>query len=630
MQPTYRSLLQVFGAPARYTVPLFQRPYVWNRETEWEPLWDDISNLADRVLIADPNKPIAGHFLGTVVLEQAQTLTGSIGRREIIDGQQRLTTLQILLTAAQHALRRLEAVAAGQADEASVKATSLAARQIAILTANTAYFEEEEKYKVWPTNDDREAFREVMDATEPDVLIKQANRMAEAYRFFLGAVGAWLAHSTHAAARPTSLAAALQNHLRLIVLDLDDSDEPQAIFETLNAHGTPLLPADLIKNWLLWEAARQNLTNIEELYQTWWRAFDRDPIYWRTNVGTGHAARPRVDTFLQNWLTRRTGDAVAAKHLYDRFIQHVAPRQPDGPSSTCCDIPALMADIYHDGLRYREIEEPVGSTRFHIFLRRLASIDIVVFHPVLLALMGRTGSDTADRDAAAIALESYLVRRIVCWEQTRGYNDVMRSLLLAIKALDPMAPAAPAITKALAEQSAEAYRWPDDGKFRGSWVANRFYGQGGYRRARLLMILQALEEHYQREGVKGEPIVSFDFSGLEIEHILPQQWEQNWPLPSGDTAVADRERRLHAIGNLTLVTGKLNPSLSNAAWLDGPDDKRGKRSALDEHSKLQLNARLVKKWPIAWNEAMVDERASILFEAARQIWPPPSAIGTAA
>src|SRR5271167_2701789 len=112
MQPTYRSLLQVFGAPARYTVPLFQRPYVWNRETEWEPLWDDISNLADRVLTAEPSKPIAGHFLGTVVLEQAKTLTGSIGRREIIDGQQRLTTLQILLTAAQHALRRLELVAA--------------------------------------------------------------------------------------------------------------------------------------------------------------------------------------------------------------------------------------------------------------------------------------------------------------------------------------------------------------------------------------------------------------------------------------------------------------------------------------------------------------------------------------
>ena len=86
-------------------------------------------------------------------------------------------------------------------------------------------------------------------------------------------------------------------------------------------------------------------------------------------------------------------------------------------------------------------------------------------------------------------------------------------------------------------------------------------------------MLQALEEYYQREGIKAEPIVSFDFSELEIEHIMPQQWERHWPLPSGRSARIDRERRLHGIGNLTLVTGKLNPSLSNAAWLDAPGER---------------------------------------------------------
>lgn len=528
MQPTYLSLVQIFGMPTRYTVPLFQRPYVWNKEEQWEPLWDDISHLADRVLAAEPGKPVAGHFLGTVVLEQSMTPSGTIGCREIIDGQQRLTTLQIVLKAAEHALIEATTAAEQAGDEPSAKSARVAARQLAILTGNTAYADDEERYKVWPTNDDRAAFREVMDAQGADALATAKPRMADAYRYFHDSARIWLGQGSQAGTRASAFAAALQTHLRLIVLDLEDSDEPQAIFETLNAHGTPLLPADLIKNWLLWEASNQKLAKIEELYQTWWRPFDRKPDYWRAKVGTGHAARPRVDMFLQNWLTRRTGDPVAVKHLYNRFLQHVAPRQID-PAPPPCPIPALMADIHDDARRYREIETPPGTTRFDTFLRRLAAMDIVVFHPVLLAMMGRPGSDQADRDAAAVTLESYLVRRIVCWEQTRGYGEVMRGLLTAIGGVDPNLPVAPVLAATLGGYGAGASRWPDDKRFRSSWASNRFYG--GYRRSRVLMILQAIEEYYLREGTKGEPIVTFDFSNLEIEHVLPQKWEQHWPLP---------------------------------------------------------------------------------------------------
>ena len=336
MQPRYLPLVQIFGAPARYTVPLFQRPYVWNKEEQWEPLWDDISHLADRVLAAGPGTAVAGHFLGTVVLEQTMTPAGTIGCREIIDGQQRLTTLQILLKAAEHVLATVKATANAQADEAGAKAADVAARQVGILTANAAYSEDEEKYKVWPTNDDRAAFRLVMDAVGSQTLASDPSRMAETYRYFHGTILSWIGQGPHTGARATALAGALQSHIKLIVLDLDDSDEPQAIFETLNAHGTPLLPSDLIKNWLLWEASRQKLGHVEKLYQTWWRGFDADPQYWRAKIGTGHAARPRIDTFLQNWLTRRTGDLVPPKHLYARFLAHVST--PEMP----VDIPALM------------------------------------------------------------------------------------------------------------------------------------------------------------------------------------------------------------------------------------------------------------------------------------------------
>jgi hypothetical protein len=628
MQPNYVPLVQLFGAPARYTVPLFQRPYVWEKDEQWEPLWIDIVELADRVLATANGDKVAGHFLGTVVLEQAISPTDSIARREIIDGQQRLTTLQVVLKACEHALSKVAAQAEAAGRQESGKAAKIAAKQLSILTFNAAFADEEEKFKIWPTNDDRAAFSEVMNAWTPDELQGKTTRLAEAYQFFFDSAYKWLGGGQHEERRSAALASALQKHLRLIVLDLDDTDEPQAIFETLNAQGVPLLPADLIKNWLLWEAGRQKIANTRALYENYWLPFDADPAYWRVRIGTGHAARPRVDTFLQNWLTRRTIDVIPVKHLYDRFRRFAAPYEADGKPPIACDLPALMADIHGDGKRYREIDEPTGQSRFHTFLRRLAMIDIAVFHPLLLMLMGRPGSDQADRDAAAEALESYLVRRIVCWEQTRAYALVMLDLLKAISALDPSVPAAPTLIDWLATKPPEAYRWPDDAKFQRSWTNNKFYG--GYRRSRVLMILQALEEHYLRAGTKGEPIVSVDYSSLEIEHILPQEWKHHWPLPEGDKAREERDDRINRIGNLTLISGKLNKGLSNAAWRYADEGKKGKRDGLDDHSKLQLNARLLKKHPTAWTEASIDARGEELFEAARLIWPAAPASGAPA
>ena len=113
-----------------------------------------------------------------------------------------------------------------------------------------------------------------------------------------------------------------------------------------------------------------------QLYADFWQFFDKETDYWRTKIGTGHAARPRVDTFLQNWLTRRTGEAVLVNHLYAQFVEHVAPKQlasGDTPLQPC-DVPELMADIRADSSRFRIIEAAFGPTRFATFLRRLKAM----------------------------------------------------------------------------------------------------------------------------------------------------------------------------------------------------------------------------------------------------------------
>lgn len=618
MQPQYISLAMIFGPQARYTVPLFQRPYVWTRADQWEPLWDDIQALAERILRTERDVPVAGHFLGTAVLEQANTSTGSLPRREIIDGQQRLTTLQLLLKAAEHALQCLRD---GVDDDGAKKPFDVASRQIGALTSNPAFSDDVEKYKVWPTNQDRLSYQAVMDA-ELSSAPRSGSRMAEAYGYFFDQITTWLA-ATPADGRAGALASALKDNLRLIVLDLDDADEPQAIFETLNAHGTPLLPADLIKNWLIWEGTAQKL-NAADLYEKFWRPFDEDAPYWRASVGTGHAARARIDTFLQNWLTRRTRKAVPPKHLYDFFLRHVGAR-PQAVGGERCDVEALMANIKADAERFRRIDKAEGATRFDVFLRRLKVFDFVVFQPVLMELLGRPGSYAADLDQIGEALESWLLRRMIVGEETRGYGTFALALLDAIAALEDSQPAAPAVVEQLVSPKGG---FPDDAAFERSWAAKPFYGY--FRRDRVLMILRAIEERHLTSTSLAEPIVAFNYDKLQVEHIMPQAWEAHWPLPEGVERVT-RDSRVHAIGNLTLVSEKLNPSLSNAPWQDRlveGKSLRGKRSGLGDHSKLYMNQLIVTGHPESWDEEAIDGRARNLFESARKIWPHPMFLGS--
>lgn len=134
------------------------------------------------------------------------------------------------------------------------------------------------------------------------------------------------------------------------------------------------------------------------------------------------------------------------------------------------------------------------------------------------------------------------------------------------------------------------------------------------------MILRAIEERYQREGTKSEPVLHFNFDQLEIEHIMPQAWEAHWPLDESVTTREDRNWWLHGIGNLTLISGSLNKELSHGPWI-AADDQPSKRAGLKLHSKLDLNARLLKDHLDRWDEAAMKVRAATLFKTARIIWP---------
>jgi len=610
MQTSYSTISDIFGLPRRYTVPLFQRPYVWTQKAQWEPLWADVSRLADAAR-AGVNPP--PHFLGSIVLEKVQTQSYP-ERRDVIDGQQRLTTLQLLLKAAHDSFAGI-----GENQRALQLTSMLQNHAIGAV-------EEEQTFKVLPTNVDRAAYRRVMQAASPADLNGVHGLLSDAYRYFHAQITAWLAaHAPAPGQARDALFVTLNQRLKCVVLDLDQTDEAQVIFETLNARGTPLLPADLVKNWLLREVERRGLHgNIEQLYTSTWQAFDDEHAYWRREAGRGHAARARIDTYLANYLTLHVRRPVPATHLYAEFLdlqarEDGAANASGGGSAT--NPVARLQDLRKHAAGFRRVDEADEPGRVGTFLRRLRAMDVTSLTPFFLWLFARPGTDDSDAATVVEALESFLVRRMVCDLDTRAYTTFFVDLLAAASQTLDADPAAPAVRQFLGRSQAEGARWPGDAEFTKAWMSEPLYKR--LTRPRLRMILLAIEARLHSQFSEA---VTLTDDKLQIEHVMPQSWEDHWPLPADQDAGHAKDRRqalLHTIGNLTLVTKKLNPSLSNAPWLAASPGGKSKRAGLHGHSILRLNHELVHSNENAWDEDRIEARSLRLLQHAIAVWRAP-------
>lgn len=599
MQAGTLTVGKLFKQDRRLIVPLFQRPYVWNQENQWEPLWDDIRAVADRLL---QNVEVKPHFVGAVVLDQAPKPTGFLESRLVIDGQQRLTTLQLILEAFADCCESLV--------EGGTEELTNYTRALRKLTRNDDVFKEETdgEYKVWPTNADQLTFRLVMACSCPDELVgrikaaaKEApvnGRLGDGYRFFHSAISQWLDDQANVEEAASALFRTLNDYIRVVVIDLESDDDAQLIFETLNARGTPLLPADLVKNDLLHRALAEH-EDVESLYKQYWGTFDDNDDYWRAELGTGHAKRARVDTFLQHFLAMRTRSEVATAHLYSDYRRYM--KHSSRPTREHLDDLCQHANVYRS-FDHMPAQSPEGGV-FTLF----QTMGITSAYPFLLALFSREDLSRPDLLAVLDHLSSFMVRRLVCHLSTRGYATFFINLLDAV--IDE-ADLPTAVYSYLASGSAEATRWPRDAEFEAAWMSYQVYGV--IRQDRVRLILETLENALR--SAKTENLIFGQ--KLTIEHLMPQKWQDNYPLPADKDVIEarlEREHLLHTFGNLTLLTEALNPSVSNGAW-------GAKRDQILKHSALALNRDL----PQTWDEAAIIARAGLMLDTAKDVWRQPS------
>ena len=567
MKATQKKLLDLLKGPKQFVVPIYQRTYSWTAR-QCDQLWRDVERVA-----ADDSTPT--HFVGSVVYIEG----GLHGAAEevpqflIIDGQQRLTTVSLLLAALADAFEKLG------------EAAPLAPNKMRNYYLANADEEGELRHKLRLTRGDHATLTKLLDGKPlPD---RPSRRLVENHRLFADRLAA-------PDADPVLIYRGLQ---KLVVVDLvleRDYDDPQLIFESLNSTGLDLTQADLIRNYVLMglPPARQ-----ERLYDDHWFPMEQ---------GFGRDAYAELfDRFMRDFLTLKSETRAIPniRGVHDAFKAH-ARASTEGTD-------ALVAEVH----RYSKLfaRAALGRETDPALKRAFADINALkvdVAYPFLLELLDdREAGKLSAADLLAILrlVEAYVFRRAACDIPTNTLNKTFAAFS---KGLDKSRYLDAARAKFLRLRGST--RFPGDEEFRLKLAAKDVYNLRG--RAYLLSKLE-------NDGRK-EPVPTDDYT---IEHVIPQNptLPKAWRDMLGPDWEAVRGRHLHTLGNLTL-TG-YNSELS-----DRPFAKKRDMPGGFADSPLRLNASLRKLEQ--FGEAELTARAAGLIESAVKVWPvptlPPGALET--
>lgn len=545
--------------------------------------------------LLDPHSP-ATHFLGAVVVQAQDNQTGNLPGRNVIDGQQRLTTLQLLMDAAGSVLEE------GGLDMLS--------GQLDVLTHNLELYVTggDTRLKLRHTNRDQSAFDEVMNAEPPvnhDALKHSGSLVVRAHRFFVASVSDWLGDQTDPAypARAATLVQVLTRGLQLVVIDLQAQENSQKIFETLNARGTPLTAADLVKNFVFQRLEAEGVDTRRAYAEDW--SFESK--FWDTEIGVGRYNVSRSSLFLNQWLVARLGEEIGPKSTFARF-KHYVDHECGQKMSELLPLIKEQADVYQQWtLAAAEKDRALTATEMAVY--RMSAAGVEVLKPVLLWLHDPELEIPTDVATEVIAAtESWVVRRQLLRLNSGDLGRVVTDLIRTHRSSPPETLAERVRAHLTRLASASTY-WPGDDEIRAGLLTENAYRR--FPRGRLRMLLEAVEDSL-RIAYKYPPVPR---RGYPIEHVLPQKWEQHWAVEELEDQL-NRGAHVHRLGNLTLLTESLNSSVSNGPWAH-------KRDKIARYDVFLMNRHFQRPATEIWDEDRIDARTQTMIDALLATWPVP-------
>ncbi|WES64626.1 DUF262 and DUF1524 domain-containing protein [Microbacter sp. GSS18] len=562
MKAVDANLLDLLKVTSQFEVPIYQRAYAWG-EDECDQLWRDI-------LQAGASDELGAHFTGSVVyVEKAAGTSTNQAPNLIIDGQQRVTTLTLILAALVHRLDREPA-------DRQEPLEGFSPEEIRVSYLVNRFKSDDRRYRLLLSQGDREALMAVLDE-RPDV--RRVGRVWENYDFFVSKI----------ADKKLNLAALCAGLAKLTVVDVRlqlGVDHPQLVFEAMNSTGKKLSQADLIRNFVLMDLPPDHQSH---LYRNYWRPMELD--FGRSGQDS------RFDDFVRHYLTVMTGSIPRLADVYDAFKEHARARAQEGQS-----IDELVIELRDYSVRYGAIALGMET---HPGLKSafadLAQIRADVVYPFLLEAY-------TDRDLGVLSADelleivrlvaSYVFRRAVVGLATNSLNTTFQTFSRAVRK-DAYVESVKAHFLKM-----QGYRvFPKDSDFEESLRSIDLY-----HFKRRSYFLRLLENHGRKEHVSIEEYT--------IEHILPQNphLRAEWRQDLGPEWTEVQAKYLHTLGNLTL-TGY------NSEYSDRPFSEKRDMEGGFRDSPLRLNRGLGQL--TTWNASAIEERARALAGEAIAIWSRP-------
>lgn len=609
----------------QWVIPVYQRHYAWEtREDKQIPtLWDDLRARAEEKLDGEDVKP---HFVGAIIYSQPTDQPfGTVNKRFLVDGQQRITTFNLVLAAL-----RASAV------ENGCKQISNAVSEYLFNAISGGMAEpEKEKFKLWSSSFDRPFFLSITSKSAdeireefPDCFYKngkliwgQAPKLLAAYWYLREAIAEYIdekeAEEFSVGQVLNALLSGFLYSFQIVVIQLGKEDDAQVIFASLNGNAEPLTAFDLIRNDIF-HRARLSLENDDALFEKHWSKLETD--FWKEEVKQGRLKRPRVDHMISHSLVAETGEEVPAGQVSNAY-KNFATRM-NFPS-----VEAEIESLLHYAIAYRAIEEGDRSAALGRYGYFTKVWDTSTFHPVALWAARQAMPDDEKADILRL-IEDYVVRRDLIGGSNKNYNKVAPNMVDAMKiAASPLS----GLRDYVSSLNAPTSRMPTHSDLIGAANKENAYGNLGSRKLRF--ILTKLERELRTKFDENIPI-----ENLSVEHILPDKWAKNWPLKKSGSAPSEdffaavdaghnvspemreemdlRERAKNTLGNLTLLTPPANTVNGNESW-------NYKRERIGK-SLLALNRDIANSPD--WSEDEIRDRGEKLAESAHLVWPGLSAI----
>lgn len=566
LQAGETTLNKLLNTSRQFIVPIFQRNYSWQK-SQYEQLWFDI-------LRASKFKEKQNHFIGSIVYIDMGTPAGRPQQLLLIDGQQRLTTISILLCAIKDYVQKFNL---------ETKLINLAKIKNQFLYNSDEI--DEDRYKLLLNVQDKETYIKLIDNTIFTVN-KPATNIIKCYEFFYERIEDFIKEY----GQIDEIYAGIFK-LSLVSISLDkDSDNPQMIFESMNSTGKDLSQTDLLRNYLLMDLTPEKQTR---LYKTYWKPMEElfgEDIY-KNDVN-------KFDYFIRGFLTLKsdTGYICKINNVYENFKRYYLDNN--------CEKFAVLKDLFTYAKYYACIDLlQENDDELKLYWQEFKKLDSHVVYPFLLKLYDDYSRQILIKEDFKKILQvviSYLWRRAICEIPTNSLSKTFATLYQAVDKDDYVN----SVIKAFVFKSSYK-RFPSDYEVREKLQTKDIYH---FRLRKYL--LEALENYYHKEPI------DLNTANYTIEHIMPQNIEHNlsWQQMLGEDWQEVHSLYLHTLGNLT-ITG-YNAEMSNKSFWEKVNGESGFK-----HSHLKLNESIAQC--DVWNKKAIQRRTNILTDIILKIWKYP-------